>query len=104
MTIGELSKVTSISEHTLRYYEKKELIRVNRDAGGRRCFNESDIEWLLFIKRLKDTGMLLRDIKRYSELRYEGDGTIVERLEILEKHRVFENLDAKIEIYKNKLS
>jgi DNA-binding transcriptional MerR regulator len=112
MKIGELSRKTGISEYTLRYYEKKDLIKVPRDASGRRCYAESDIEWIRFIQRLKDTGMLLRDIKRYSELRYAGDSTIKDRLDILEKHRIFvleeqkkwteylENLDTKINIYK----
>lgn len=36
MIIGEFSKRTGISAYTLRYYEKKGLIRVSRDspAGG----------------------------------------------------------------------
>lgn len=116
MKIGKLAEKTGISEYTLRYYEKKGLIRVGRDASGRREFFESDIEWILFIKRLKDTGMLLRDIKKYAFLRYEGDSTIGERLLMLEEHRVFvlqqrekwddylKNLDTKIEIYKGKLT
>ena len=66
MTIGEISKATNISEYTLRYYEKKGLIRVKRDSVGRRIYEESDIEWVKFIQRLKDTGMLLKDIKKYS--------------------------------------
>lgn len=113
MKIGEISKLTNISEYTLRYYEKKGLIRVKRDNVGFRDFDESDIEWIKFIKRLKDTGMLLRDIKKYSNLRYEGDSTIYERLLMLEKHREYvkeeqkkweeylDNLDEKIVIYKN---
>ena len=55
--------MTEISEYTLRYYEKKELIRVERDMAGRRVYTVSDIEWIKFIKKLKDTGMLLRNIK-----------------------------------------
>ncbi|MFA9377893.1 MAG: MerR family transcriptional regulator [Lachnotalea sp.] len=64
MKIGELSTQTGISEYTLRYYEKKELIRVERDQNDRRSYVEKDIEWIRFIKKLKETGMLLRDIKR----------------------------------------
>lgn len=112
MIISEMAKLTNISEHTLRYYEKKELITVSRDERGRRCYDENEIEWIRFIQRLKETGMLLRDIKKYSDLRAEGDKTIPERLEMLEQHRVFviaeqnkwvrnlDNLDIKIEFYK----
>lgn len=111
MTIGELSKATGISEYTLRYYEKKGLIRVNRDSAGRRCYADSDIAWVAFIQRLKCTGMLLKDIKNYADLRYKGDSTMPERLAILQTHRGYvlgqqaqwaeylQNLDDKIEVY-----
>lgn len=116
MRIGELSQATNISEYTLRYYEKKGLIRVSRDKAGRRHYEKSDIEWVKFIQRLKDTGMLLKDIKKYSELRYEGNKTMPERLLMLEKHRLYvleeqkkwneylDNLDKKITFYQNSIS
>ncbi|WP_196598685.1 MerR family transcriptional regulator [Pectinatus frisingensis] len=116
MTIGELSKVTNISEYTLRYYEKKELIRVSRDKADRRCYSKDDIDWVLFIKRLKDTGMLLRDIEKYAKLRYDGDSTMPRRLLMLQAHRNYileeqrkwaeylANLDNKITFYKDKIN
>lgn len=115
MRIGEMAKAADISEYTLRYYEMKGLIRVKRDHVGRRCYEESDIEWIKFIKRLKDTGMLLKDIREYSKLRYEGNTTMPERLQMLEKHREYVldqqkkwadclgNLDAKIVFYKHSI-
>lgn len=116
MTIGEFSAVTGISPYTLRYYEKKGLLRVGRDGGGRRDYGAEDIEWVKFLKRLKDTGMLLRDIKRYSDLRYQGDSTMEERMELLLLHRksvveeqkkwdeYLKNLDEKIGIYQKRIS
>lgn len=116
MTIGEFSAITGISAYTLRYYEKKGLLRVARDNAQRRDYSEDDIEWVKFIKRLKDTGMLLRDIKHYSDLRYQGDGTMGERLELLVRHRILvveeqrkwneylQNLDEKISIYQDRIN
>lgn len=116
MTIGEIAEKTNLPESTLRYYEKKGLIRVARNNGGRREYEESDIEWIRFIRRLKETGMLLRDIQKYSELRYCGKSTMPERLEILEVHREYvleqqikwneylQNLDDKIEFYKQSIN
>lgn len=52
--------------------------------AGRRCYDERDIEWIKFVKRLKDTGMLLKYIKEYSRRRYEGNATMPERLKVLE--------------------
>ena len=115
MRIGEMAKAADISEYTLRYYERKGLIRVKRDNAGRRCYEESDIEWIKFIKRLKDTGMLLKDIREYSRLRYEGNTTMPERLQMLEKHREYvldqqrkwaeylDNLNDKIAFYRHSI-
>lgn len=115
MVIGEFSEITGISAYTLRYYEKKGLIRVKRDQAGRRNYSENDVEWVKFIKRLKDTGMLLRDIRHYSDLRYEGDGTMKERMDLLIRHResvlgeqkrwkeYLQNLDEKIAVYQGRI-
>ena len=112
MTIGEVSEKTHLPESTLRYYEKKRLIIVSRQANGRRDYAECDIAWILFIRRLKETGMPLKHIQRYSALRYAGDGTLPERLDMLQAHREYvleqkrqweqylENLEEKIDIYR----
>jgi DNA-binding transcriptional MerR regulator len=115
MTIGEISEQTNLPESTLRYYEKKGLIKVSRDKNGRRDYEESDIEWIKFIRRLKETGMLLKDIQKYSDLRYRGNSTMPERLNMLQVHRQFvleqqikwdeylQNLDSKILFYKHSI-
>lgn len=116
MLIGEISEKTNLPESTLRYYEKKGLIKVARDSGGRREYEENDIEWIKFIRRLKETGMLLRDIQKYSELRYCGKSTMPYRMKILEVHRKYvleqqqkwneylQNLDDKIEFYRQAIN
>lgn len=115
MTIGEVSEKTHLPESTLRYYEKKNLIAVPRLANGRRDYAESDIAWIKFIRRLKETGMPLNHIQRYSALRYAGDSTLPERLEMLRAHREYvleqqkrwarylQNLDGKIDLYRQML-
>lgn len=116
MTIKKMSELTGLPESTLRYYEKRNLIVVARDNNGRRVYNENDIEWIKFIRRLKETGMQIKDIEYYSELRYRGDETMPERLELLKKHRTYVadqlelwhkyllNLDDKIDFYKKAIS
>ena len=115
MKIGEIAKKTNLPASTLRYYEKKGLLKVDRDKNGRRYYKESDIEWIKFIRRLKETGMLIKDIQHYSELRYVGSITMPERLQILQLHRNYvleqqlkwteylQNLDDKIEFYQQSI-
>ena len=87
MHIKEMVEKTGLSASTLRYYEKEKLLHVARDGNGYRDYEAKDITWVQFLERLKNTGMLLRDIQRYAKLRYEGDITMPERLAMLEKHR-----------------
>jgi len=89
MKIGLFAQKVNLSTHTLRYYEKRGLIKVDRDQSGQRSYDENDLAWVQFIQRLKDTGMHLKDIQRYADLRYQGDGSLKERLEMLQKHRSF---------------
>ena len=115
MKIGEIANKTNLPASTLRYYEKKGLLKVDRDKNGRRYYKESDIEWIKFIRRLKETGMLIKDIQHYSELRYVGSITMPERLQILQLHRNYvleqqlkwteylQNLDDKIEFYQQSI-
>lgn len=114
MKISEFSQITGISASTLRYYENKGLIRVFRNSSGYRDFSEKDIEWAKFLQKLKNTGMSLKNMKKYSDLRYDGDSTISERLNLLLEHKKYvdkqiklwakysKNLEEKIRIYTNK--
>lgn len=86
-SIGQFSKLINISEYTLRYYENEKLITPDRDNNGRRYYNDSDISWIEFIKRLKDTGMPIKEIRKYAELRSAGDSTLQERMDLLIKHQ-----------------
>ena len=68
-SIGEFSKLTGLGIHTLRYYEQEGLIAPERNSGNRRCYSDKNLTWIAFIKRLKDTGMPIKEIKHYAELR-----------------------------------
>ncbi|WP_261810579.1 MerR family transcriptional regulator [Levilactobacillus humaensis] len=83
--IGEFSKLVGLSTYTLRYYEDQGLIVSQRDGNGVRYYTENDIQWVGFILHLKGTGLRLNDLKRYVRLRAEGDSTITERRDMLQK-------------------
>lgn len=110
-SIGEFSKLTGLGIHTLRYYEQENLIIPARNTSNRRRYSDKDIAWINFIKRLKDTGMPIKEIQRYAVLRAAGDSTLTERMEMLIHHRQalkeqmmqlqehLEKLDDKINFY-----
>ncbi|RMC61450.1 MerR family transcriptional regulator [Lactobacillus sp. ESL0259] len=82
-SIGQFSELSGFSIDTLRYYEKQKLLFPKRDESNRRIYNEKDVAWISFISRLKKTGMSIREMQKYAQLRYAGDQTIPERLVLL---------------------
>jgi DNA-binding transcriptional MerR regulator len=112
-TITDTAELTGLSAHTLRYYERIGLLdSVDRDNGGRRRFHDSDLAWLAFLMRLRTTGMPIRDMKEFAELRRRGEESVPERLDLLCRHRdnvrrrmaelteCLEALEEKIEHYR----
>lgn len=87
LEISEVSKLTKLKPHTLRYYESIGLIRdINRNATGKRIYTEQDLKWLEVINRLRSTGMNISQMKEYARLRHMGDSTITERKNIMKEH------------------
>lgn len=102
LTIQQMKKVTGLSAHTLRYYEKIGLLtNVCRDANGYRSYSNEDIAWLEFLLRLKETGMPLAQIKLFADLRSKGESTVKERRILLEQHE--KEVSAKIKELKMNL-
>jgi DNA-binding transcriptional MerR regulator len=87
-SIGEVSELTGLTTHTVRFYEQEGLFfaPVRRNAAGRRMFTAEEVEWLKVCLRLRSSGMPLPEIRRYAELVLKGDGNEAERLEILREH------------------
>jgi DNA-binding transcriptional MerR regulator len=88
LTIAEVAALCGLSAHTLRYYERIGLLDpVARVHGGQRRYDAHDLAWLAFVQRLRATGMPIRDMQRFAELRRQGESTIAERRALLEEHR-----------------
>ncbi|OBQ52162.1 MerR family transcriptional regulator [Halodesulfovibrio spirochaetisodalis] len=87
MNMKEFSLTTGLTSHTVRYYEKIGLLKnIERTKSGHRIFSHADVIWVEFITRLKDTGMPLKQIQQYAELREQGDHTATDRMLLLEDH------------------
>ncbi|MCR6513678.1 MAG: MerR family transcriptional regulator [Clostridium chrysemydis] len=96
-SVKQVSDKTGLSSYTIRYYDKEGLLPfIKRNEKGNRIFNDQDLEWLSLIHCLKNTGMQLKEIKRYIDWYVEGSSTFNLRKEMLIKHReeVLKELDA----------
>ncbi|MEU8038615.1 MerR family transcriptional regulator [Streptosporangium sp. NPDC049078] len=87
MTIAEVADLLDMSPHTLRYYERIGLVEVARDAGGHRSYDAETVRRLVFLTRMRLSGMAIRDLQHYVRLADEGDDTVPERLDLLLEHR-----------------
>lgn len=65
MKIGEASKRSGVSQRMIRHYEGLELIpRAARRESGYRDYDESDVHTLRFIRRARDLGFPIEEIRQ----------------------------------------
>ena len=87
-TIQQAAKITGLTDHTLRYYERIGLILdQRRNTSGYRVYGDVDLEYISFLRQLKATGMPLAQMQQFAQLRRAGDHTAAERRHLLEVHR-----------------
>ncbi|MFB7718811.1 MerR family transcriptional regulator [Nocardia sp. NPDC056100] len=86
-SVAEAARLVGLSAHTLRYYEQEGLVRPARNASGYREYSAFDLRRLVFLTRMRVSGMTMADLKRYILLVEQGPSTIPERRRImLEQH------------------
>lgn len=116
MRISEVSEQYDISADTLRYYERVGLIpTVNRTESGIRDYNQTDVEWVDFIKCMRSAGLPIEVLTEYVGLVQQGDQTNEARKQILidqrddlvrkmeEMQKTLDLLNYKIEVYEDRL-
>ncbi len=78
-TIGQVAKLTGLSISTIRYYDKEGLLNVINRKYGIRSFNDKDLNTIRVIECLKNSGMLIKEIRDFMKLCEEGDSSLNER-------------------------
>ncbi len=74
MKIGELSKKSGAGIETIRYYERKGLLADPvRSPSGYRHYEASVVERLQFIRRAKELGFTLAEIKEILALWFDAN-------------------------------
>ncbi len=61
--ISEAAKQVKVESHVLRYWEEELDLEIGRTEMGHRYYTKDDIQLFRCIKKLKDEGMLLKDLK-----------------------------------------
>jgi len=82
-SVAEAARLVGLSTHTLRYCEQEGLVRPARNASGYREYAALDLRRLVFLTRMRLSGMTMTDLKRYIQLVEQGPSTIAERRRIM---------------------
>ncbi|MEM7172616.1 MAG: MerR family transcriptional regulator [Pseudomonadota bacterium] len=87
MRISEAAAACGLSPDTIRYYEKSKMLpKVHRTTNGNRDFSQENVEWLTLLYWLRESGMPLKEMRRFTHLAQAGPETIPERRKILLDH------------------
>ena len=68
ITIGKLAEMSGVGVETVRFYQRKELLREPKAQSGFRTYSEEDAKRIVFIKRAQDLGFTLSEVKELLEL------------------------------------
>lgn len=74
LTIGKLARATGTTVETVRYYEKAGLIAAPaRTEGNYRSYRTEDLERLRFVRRTRDLGFSLDEVRALLDLAGQPD-------------------------------
>jgi MerR family transcriptional regulator, mercuric resistance operon regulatory protein len=95
LPIGELSKRSGVNIETIRYYERvKMLAPPPRTDRGRRVYHSTDLRILIFIRRSRELGFSLDEIRTLLRLGGPEKASCREVREIAAHH--LENIRARL--------
>ncbi len=95
LTIGTLAKESGCEVQTIRYYEQIGILpKPARTTGGHRLYTQEQAQRLRFIRRCRDLGFPLEEVKEVLRLadNREGDCGAVDRIATLRLQDVREKI------------
>lgn len=93
--IGELSRASAVNLETIRYYERIGLLQQPaRDGSGYRCYQENDVRRLGFIRRGRELGFSIDELRTLLELADHPTSPCAEADHLARAH--LQQVDARI--------
>ena len=86
LPIGELSRRTSCNIETIRYYERIGILPKPRRRGRYRFYGDDDVGRLTFVRRSRELGFSLDEVRTLLNLATAGQGACAEVREISAAH------------------
>lgn len=86
LPIGALAERTGCNVPTIRYYEEIGLLpRAARKASGHRVYSDADMRRLLFIRRCRDFGFPIEQVRALVGLMDEGSRNCMEARDLAQE-------------------
>jgi len=87
LRIGGLAERTGTNAPTIRYYEEIGLLPpAGRREGGQRCFDEEDVKRLTFIRRCREFGFSIDQVRTLASLMHAPARSCLEARDLAQAH------------------
>lgn len=95
MNIGQAAKISGVNAKLIRHYESIGIVpKASRTDAGYRTYNESDVHTLSFVKRCRNLGFSMKQIKKLVSLWRNKSRASSEVKSLAMKH--IEEMESKI--------
>jgi DNA-binding transcriptional MerR regulator len=87
LKIGALAKRTGTNAPTIRYYEEIGLLRsADRQSGGQRVYGEADVKRLAFIRRGREFGFSIDQVRALVALLQDPKSSCMHARDLAQEH------------------
>lgn len=87
LRIGALAERTGTNAPTIRYYEEIGLLRpADRQSGGQRTYNGDDVKRLTFIRRCREFGFSIEQVRSLVALVQDRDSSCLDARDLAQSH------------------
>jgi DNA-binding transcriptional MerR regulator len=87
LKIGALAERTGTNAPTIRYYEEIGLLRAaDRQAGGQRIYGDADVERLTFIRRCREFGFSIDQVRALLALVQDPKSSCMDARDLAQEH------------------
>lgn len=90
MKIGQLARASGVKPTTLRFYERRGLLRARRGANGYRMYGDEDAQRVRFVRGALALGFTLGEVKRVLSLSDRAGRTSSASLEAVARAKLVE--------------
>lgn len=99
MTISQLAKAGRVNAETIRYYQRLGLLPIPSGTGAYRIYDGRILQQLNFIRKAKQVGFSLKEIKQLIQLDPNKDHSHIQKMTQMKLDELKNQINGLHEIY-----